>query len=317
VYKTKDVLNVSGKDLLLKVDTMGLKPLDWAKKYQREIDKLIQKNGAVLLRGLNISSSKTFAGVIKEIFGSNLLSYTYRSTPRTGLKGNIYTATEYPASEVIPQHNENSYSKRWPNRIAFFCLIPAEKGGETPISDSRLIYQRIPEKIRAKFEEKGIAYVRNYSEIDLPWTQVFQTDDKQEVERFCHENQIEYEWFDDGRLRTKQVNAATINHPVTGEKVWFNQAHLFHVSNLAPDIAQAMMTSFGTDNLPRNAFYGDGSEIDPADLAVIKEIYKNCQIRFPWKQGDLLLLDNVLFTHGREPFEGTRKILVGMSNPNV
>jgi len=316
MYGIDDLKKISGMKLLLEVNTNGQKPIEWAKENKKQINELIQKNGAVLLRGININGSKVFASFIKEIFDSELLNYTYRSTPRTGFRGNIYTATEYPSTEIIQQHNENSYANAWPNRIGFFCMLPAEKGGETPIADSRQVYKCIPSNIRHKFESKGILYIRNYSEVDLPWTEVFQTQDKLEVERFCHENNIFFEWRDNGRLRTKQLNPATLAHPVTGEKVWFNQAHLFHISNLELDIAKAMLNSFGIDELPRNVFYGDGSEIEESDLTVIRQAYEDSKIAFKWEKGDLLLLDNVLFSHGREPFVGARKVLVGMSNPN-
>ncbi|WP_414734070.1 TauD/TfdA family dioxygenase [Colwellia psychrerythraea] len=41
---------------------------------------------------------------------------------------------------MIPQHNENAYSKIWPNSIGFLCLLPSQTGGATAISDSRYIY---------------------------------------------------------------------------------------------------------------------------------------------------------------------------------
>jgi len=36
-------------------------------------------------------------------------------------------------------------------------------------------------------------------------------------------------------------------------------------------------------------------------------------VSFPWQPGDLLMLDNMLVAHGREPFAGRREILVGMA----
>jgi alpha-ketoglutarate-dependent taurine dioxygenase len=35
-------------------------------------------------------------------------------------------------------------------------------------------------------------------------------------------------------------------------------------------------------------------------------------ISFRWERGDVLLLDNYLVAHGRNPYEGPRKILVAM-----
>ena len=69
--------------------------------------------------------------------------------------------------------------------------------------------------------------------LDLPWEQAFNSEDRQVVERFCRSNRIDLEWKADGELRTRQVCQAVARHPHTGESVWFNQAHLFHVSNLA------------------------------------------------------------------------------------
>jgi hypothetical protein len=34
---------------------------------------------------------------------------------------------------------------------------------------------------------------------------------------------------------------------------------------------------------------------------------------FNWQRGDVMVVDNVLATHGREPFTGERRILVAMS----
>ncbi|MBL8262872.1 MAG: TauD/TfdA family dioxygenase [Xanthomonadaceae bacterium] len=309
----EDLKPVAGIPLLLEVNTQGVKLLDWAQENQEDVRRLVTENGALLIRGLRFLGSQQFGSLLSTLFGSELLEYRYRSTPRTKLRDNVYTATEYPAHETIPQHNENAYSRKWPTRIGFLCLLPSKTGGETPIADSRLIYDRISPHIRAEFEEKGVMYVRNYSDLDLPWTEVFQTEDRQEVERYCDENHIEYEWIGEARLRTRQVNAASLVHPITGKRVWFNQAHLFHVSSLHPDIQDTLIESLGKEYLPRNCYFGDGSEIDERSLQEVRRVYEETLIKFSWQQNDLLLLDNLRFSHGREPFTGERRVLTGMA----
>jgi alpha-ketoglutarate-dependent taurine dioxygenase len=296
--------------------TRGMSALAWAEERQDEIQNLLAEKGAVLIRGLNMLGSTQFGKILSTLFGSELLEYIYRSTPRTELRGHVYTATEYPAAETIPQHNENAYSRTWPLRIGFMCLLPPETGGETPIGDSRVVYNMLPESVRDKFEEKGVMYVRNYSTLDLPWSVVFQTEDKSQVEAYCDANELKYEWLENDTLRTSQVNPATALHPQTGEKVWFNQAHLFHVSGLGKEIAQTLLDSLGEENVPRNSYYGDGSPIEPEVLDLIRATYERTKIKFPWQRNDLLLLDNMLFTHGRESYTGARKVLVGMACPN-
>jgi hypothetical protein len=311
-----DLKSIGGLPILLEVATGGLNALNWAEENQLKVQNLIKINGAVLIRGLKIPGSSQFGKILSTLFGSKLLEYIYRSTPRTELRGNVYTATEYHESEVMPQHNENSYSRHWPNRIGFMCILPAETGGETPIGDSRVVYSMLPKSVRDKFEQKGVMYVRNYSALDLPWPVVFQTDDKSQVEKYCKENELNYEWIENDGLRTSRINPATAAHPHTGEKIWFNQAHLFHVSSLGKAVAEALIASLGEENLPRNSYYGDGSPIEAETLELIRSTYDQTKIKFAWQKGDLLLLDNMLFTHGREPYTSTRKVLVGMACPN-
>lgn len=195
-------------------------------------------------------------------------------------------------------------------------MLPSETGGATPISDSRYICKHLPTALLQKFEQKGVMYVRNYSNIDLPWSEVFQTEDRQQVEQYCDANQISYQWLDDNKLRTTQINPAVVNHPDSGEKLWFNQAHLFHVSSLDPEIRKTMLATFDEKSLPRNSFFGDGSSIDESDLDIIRALYAESTIRFDWRKHDLMLLDNMLFTHGRESYTGARKIITGMAMPN-
>jgi alpha-ketoglutarate-dependent taurine dioxygenase len=307
---------VAGLPLLLDISTYTSSAISWASRHAVEVQAHLARHGALLIRGLKIHGSEIFGKVLTTLFGAELLEYTYRSTPRTALRGNVYTATEYPASEVIPQHNENAYSRHWPNRIGFFCMLPAESGGETPIGDSRLVFNLLPQKLRDRFIRDGIMYVRNYSTLDLPWQVVFQTTERAAVERYCEANELTCEWLGEDRLRTTQVNPATAVHPLTGEALWFNQAHLFHVSNLREDIAATLAESLGEESLPRNAYFGDGTPIDTESLAAIRAAYERTKLKFAWQRNDLLLLDNMLYTHGREAFTGPRKVLTGMACPN-
>lgn len=308
----KDIELLSGIKMLYNVENKSISPSDWADENKQKVKSFLQKNGALLIRGFNNLEEDDFGAMLTQLFGEELVDYKYRSTPRTELKSKVYTASEYHHTEWIPQHNENAYSNVWPSRIGFLCKIKAEKMGNTPISDSRVAYNEIPIEIRDEFERKNVMYVRNYSDIDLPWTEVFQTKKKDEVEAYCKVNNIQFEWTPNG-LRTKQVNSASIIHPILKDKLWFNQAHLFHVSNLDNDLRESLIELLGEENLPRNAYYGDGTPIDIEVLNIIREIYKKTKVSFDWKENDLLLLDNMLYTHGREPYEGARKVLVGMA----
>lgn len=328
VGETMDYFNKSSKCTVLKPldrDSEGLlivqaqgKDLDayiWIKENKLAIEKELLKHGGILLRGFPVHSVSEFNKIV-QIFCPNLLDYVYRSTPRTKLGGKIYTATEYPKDRSIPFHNENSYTTSWPQMLFFYSAVVAIEGGETPIADSRRVYNSIDPIIRNEFERRDVQYVRNYtSGIDLSWQEVFQTNQREYVNKYCQENHIEFQWRDaEPQLTTKQICKSTISHPISGERVWFNQAHLFHISSLAMDDRISLTNAVGEKYLPRNAFYGDGTSIDPDVLNHIREAYEKEKIKFKWHKGDILILDNILMAHSREPFEGQRKVAVAMGS---
>ncbi len=302
--------------LVLRPATRGLDLIEWAKSNAGFIDRTLLQHGAILFRGFGLAEVAEFERLIEAVSGP-LLNYSYRSTPRSLVSGKIYSSTEYPAHQSIPLHNENSYSRSWPMKLWFFSLLVAKQGGATPIADSRKVFKAISPEICDCFVRKGLMYVRNYGiGLDLPWQEVFQTSSKAVVEDFCNKSEMEFEWLADDQLRTRQICQVVERHPRTGEMVWFNQAHLFHVSRLPLEVREWLLLALGEQNLPRNVYFADGSSIDSEMIDEIARVCDEQSIVFPWHEGDVLLLDNMLTAHGRKPFVGKRKVVVGMAEPN-
>lgn len=291
----------------------GLDARDWLTKSGDTLRHLRDDHGAVLLRGFSPLDSDGLSELATALSGE-LLDYNNRSTPRTRVSGRVFTSTEYPADQTIPLHNEMSYADSWPDTLFFGCVVAATEGGETPLADSAGVYDRVPPAVRGRFERHGVMYVRNFgSGMDLGWQEVFQTDDRAEVDAYCKEHGIHAEWLGGERLRTRHVVQAAVESPRTGRASWFNQAHLFHVSSLPEDVERELRQNFAEDELPRNAMYGDGSPLDPADLAAVRAAYAAEEIAFPWRDGDVVIVDNVQFAHGRRPYSGPRSLLVAMA----
>jgi len=305
----------SALPLVVKPAVDGVSLIDWAARHRDFIETSCRRNGAILLRNFHVNSAEEFERLIRAISGG-VMKYKERSSPRSSVIGNVYTSTDYPAEQDIFPHNEHSYAKILPMKLYFGCLIPAQQGGQTPIADTREIFRSISPEIRERFLEKKWMYVRNFGDgFGLPWQTVFQTTEKDEVERYCRKAGIDFEWKGGDRLRTSQIRPAIAEHPRTGEKVWFNHATFFHISTLSSPTRDALLAAFKVEDLPNNTYYGDGSEIEASVLDELRAAYlENIKI-FEWERGDIIILDNMLTAHGRRSFTGERKIIFGMAEP--
>ncbi len=284
---------------------------EWSAAHTAEIQADLLTHGAILFRGFGIDTPEAL-----ERFASTLCSELFNENgehPRESVSGNVYTPVFYPQDQRLLWHNENSFNWRWPRKIFFACAQPADQGGETPLVDSRRVYEEVPAEIRSAFEAKGVLYQRTYSEgLGLPWQTVFQTEDRAEVEREAAMTHVEVDWREGDRLRTRGARPAVIPHPETAELTWFNQGQHWHVSCLDPLTSKSMRELFADDDLPRHLLFGDGSPIPDEHMQGILDVYKRLEVVFPWQKGDVVLLDNVLVAHGRNPYAGKRKILVAM-----
>lgn len=278
------------------------------------ISLLLQSSGAVLLRGAPITTAQEFRHIATSMLGE-LAPYRERSSPRHELDHGVYTSTDYPAAEQIFLHNENSYQLSWPRRLLFCCLVEPESGGETPTADLRLVRQAIPDEIVHEFQRRGWKLVRNYREgLGLSWQEVFGTSDRIAVEDYCAGHGLFPEWLPDGSLRTRTTTRQALHrHPDLGIEVWFNHVTFWHVNTLPPATREALTSLFSPEELPASTYYGDGSTI-PDDVAeALRKAYLSAQRQFRWRRGDVLIVDNMLAAHGRNPFTGDRKIAVAMS----
>jgi len=315
LIKIEHVAEGQSLPLLIKPAIEGVNLIQWSQNNRQFIEAQLCKYGGLLFRNFDVKEVADFERFVQAT-SHELLSYQERSSPRSRISGNIYTSTDYPAGQRIFLHNENSYQHIFPMKIFFFCVTPPESGGETPIADCRGVLRRIDPAIQQRFKGKGgWKLVRNFGDdMGLSWQTTFQTTNEAEVERYCQNAGIGTEW-NEGRLRTSQVRPVIATHPTTAENVWFNHATFFHVSTLEPAVQQALLAQYKEEELPNHTYYGDGSPIEPLVLAQLRDAYLQETTMFQWQRGDILMLDNMLVAHGREPFSGPRKIVVGMADP--
>jgi alpha-ketoglutarate-dependent taurine dioxygenase len=303
--------------LVIQPNFKSLSLMNWVKNNVDLIEAKLLEHGGILFRGFGLSTQMHFEQTLLAL-SIPLMHYMEGATPRTELGDRIYTSTEFPPERAISIHNELCYVTTWPMKILFYCVTPAAEGGETPIGDVRKVLQRIPPEIKDRFIQKGWMLLRNFGDgFGLPWQRSYHVSDERALEQYFRSAKISYEWTGPGHLRTRQVRPATAFHPKTNEPVWFNHIGFWHVSSLEQELRGRFLEEFTEEGLPFNTYYGDGSSIPESVIDELRRSYEAETTAFRWQQGDLLMLDNMLVAHGRNPFVGARRILTAMGQPCV
>lgn len=291
----------------------------WLVIEAARIRHILDLEHAVLLRGFDVLDPEALGSAARLISSEEALDYRYGITPREKLNSGVYTSTELDQKLNLAPHGELSFASKWPLTIFFSCVRPSTTGGQSPIADMRSVLTSLDPEARHAFEEHGVLYVRNYGaetrSEDVSWMQAFETTDPTEVESFCTASDIQMEWLPGMRLRTMKTTPSVRVHPRTGERVWFNQAHLFHSSTIERRIRRGLLARYGSRGLPRNSFFGEGSQIPSWMIEEVQRAIDVHTVMFDWRAGDLLVLDNMIYAHGRRPFEGERRVLVSMAEP--
>jgi alpha-ketoglutarate-dependent taurine dioxygenase len=286
----------------------------WLDRHRAELRAQLDRFGAVYLRGLPIREAGDF-GAVRDTLITVRAHYKEKATPRSTVGDDVFSSTDLPAAQPIRPHNENSYTLTFPGILLFCCLVAPDEGGATPVTDCRQVLAGLPPDLVDRFRRAGWALARAYGEhISLDWRTAFGTDQRADVERYCDEHFISYEWQGDA-LRTMQRRPATIHHPRTGEEVWFNHVAFWNEESLDPDIRAVLVEELGIEGLPFRTMIGDGTALTADEIAQLHAAYQAATVRETWQPGDLMIVDNILAAHGREAFRGDRRIVVAMGEP--
>lgn len=290
---------------------------DWLRKHPLTVRQWAMQHGAVLFRGFPIHEAADFDQV-RQTLPMMPMPYFGGAAVRKLMYGeHIFTTNESPPSEPIPYHHELSQTPEPPDYIAFYCEKPSQTGGETPLLDSRAMYRFIAKQFPSftqNLEALGVKYVRILPEIDDPssaigrsWCSTWQTTDRKEAEQRMREHGMQWEWRDGGELKTiTRALPALRTDPRDGTPVFFNS------------MIAAYKGWVDSRNTPEKAvLLGDDSSLPAEILDAIFEFMGEQAVAIPWEKGDVILIDNWITMHARNPFNGPRRILaaIGRATP--
>jgi len=285
---------------------------EWARGVAGELSKAAFEHGAVLVRGLPMTSPEDFDAIVSAFNFPNFsyadsLSNAYRInfTPR------VFSANEAPSDITIFLHHEMAQTPIYPSKLFFFCQKAAAEGGATPICRSDVLWKRLCEQ-RPDFAEacrvRGLKYSNvmpaeadESSGMGRSWQSTFSVDTRKDAEARLAKLSYSWEWHPNGDLRATTPVLSAVRDLGDGRASFFNQ--LIAAFNGWKD----------TRNDPARAItFGDGTPLDSGDVAAASAIADEVTFDIPWQAGDLALVDNYVAMHGRRNFKGTRRVLASL-----
>ncbi|KAI9697466.1 MAG: hypothetical protein M1820_007801 [Bogoriella megaspora] len=281
------------------------------------LTKKLARHGTLLFRGLPIHNADDFSR-FAHAFGYKPHEIIGIVVNRPVLAPNVAPANESPHSVLIYNHNESPQVPHAPEYVFFYGHKVPSNGGETPISSSLELFYRaqrdIPEFIN-ELVEKGIISkvvykVEKQYEGGSTLRQAFGKDildsDDEATRRAKIEAQIArygrnqfttWEWNEDGITLTHRLPAVR-TQPDT------NLPTLF--TGLAAYYRNARVNAQSGRKNVTQQLYGDGTPIPDKYLERLVQITDEIRVLHKWQQGDVLVYDNIISQHGRQPWEGNQ-----------
>jgi alpha-ketoglutarate-dependent taurine dioxygenase len=292
------------------------------------LTKKLALHGTLLFRGLPIHNAEDFSK-FAHAFGFTPHEIIGIVVDRPLLAPNVAPANEAPKDVQIYNHNESPQVPHAPEYIFFYSHKAPEIGGETPISSSLELFYRAKEEIPefiTELTEKGILSKVLYK-VDKQYEggstlkqafgkEVQDGDDEAtrhakieaQIARYGRGKHTTWEWTDDGNLILTHRLPAVRTQPETKLPTLFTGLAAYYKN------AQVNNTTTDARRKVTEQLFGDGTSIPEKYLAHLAKITDEIRVLHKWQRGDVLVYDNIIAQHGRQPWGGEQSDRVIMAS---
>ena len=253
------------------------------------IETLYKRHGALLFRGFGggVETLGSFAG---RFCATSVMN---ESPDRHLFDRDANIQSVNGGADAFPLHPELSREPWKPDVCFFHCLKAPASGGETTVCDGVELVRRLPAAVRDGLSGRRFVYLQPMP----PWHLKF--------------------WFG-----TETPEAAQLTRPPAHVPYYFLRinGHLVRAFN-RPALHRPLFTdepAFGSFLLfarYQNGRYDfpildDGYAVPHEWVEAVKEVSDRLTVPVKWRKGDLLMLDNSRFMHGRNAIVDTSERLI-------
>lgn len=254
------------------------------------IVSLYKAHGALLLRGFetNVSAFRSFA---KRYCSTSVVNESPGRRP-IDPSHNIHTVDG--GTGAFSLHPELSREPWKPDAAFFSCFSAPSRGGETVICDGIELVREMPNEVRAGLEHRRLLYIKGTWPAMLNyWLGTPMPTDAQLLAPPPHCPYF-FRRFDDGQI-VRAFSRPALHRPMFSDVQAFGNFLLFARFNN------------GRTDFP---VLDDGHPVPESWLQAIRAAGDRISMPIAWRTGDVLMLDNTRFMHGRTAILDTAERLI-------
>ncbi|MEO0423791.1 MAG: TauD/TfdA family dioxygenase [Pseudomonadota bacterium] len=267
--------------------------------------RTFEATGLVLLVNTRLTELEAMRGFAKHVM-TREMDYTAGANPRSPIETNVYDVGA-PLSAWLHYHHEMAYVGASTRMLAFLCLKAVPGRGHTYVSDNLQATEALMRtELGAKLRDLGVCYHRNLTDRDAfrrqapigvynHWQHSMAAEDPTEAEAIAQSRGLRTEWGPNRLLKTRYYASAFEYFPqldrnllfcsVADHGVWFD--------------SWPMVMHLPYEERPLTLTFGDDTPFTRDELKRFIDIYDRFGIPIDWRVGDIAVVCNYRFAHGR------------------
>jgi alpha-ketoglutarate-dependent taurine dioxygenase len=264
------------------------------REHLGEIDRkyiraLYEQHGAILLRG--------FSGDLEDFgrFCADFCPVTVQNESRNraalGTEHNIQSVNL--GAKAFPLHPELSREPWKPDTAFFYCIDPSHSGGMTTLCDGTVIVKNLPKALVNTMAARRIKYLAPAGNEVLKYWLGEAEPSAELLANPPARCPYQFEWV--GTELARSFTRPLLHKPMFTDDLAFGNFLLF---------ARYLR---GVRTYP---LLDDGTIVPDEWMAAVKGVSDPLTVAIEWQKGDILMLDNSRFMHGRTAVEPGSKRLI-------
>ena len=280
-------------------------PLERNTELHDRMLQTFEQVGAVHLINTGLEDLQQMRLVARHII-KNEKKYEGGANPRNNLQPNVYEVGA-PLQAWLHYHHEMAYIGASTKMLAFLCNKAVAGKGYTYISDNLQATDAIlATEFGQKLKDLGLCYHRDLTDREAfkgieeigvynHWQKSMLTDNPEEAVEQARKRGLEVEWGPNRLLKTRyyvsafeyfpQLDRNLLYSSVADDAMWFD--------------AWPKVMHLPFEQRPLKLTFGNGEEMTRQEKQLFVDIYDRFGIPIQWQVGDIAIICNYRFAHGR------------------